>query len=106
VKAIFEENERMSIEDHVANEFQVILDAYGKVASKRIMDEVPMFVQKMVRNSVPALQQKLERITDVQLSQMMHESHDFVLKHRRASEMLARMNTAVAALRELHAGTV
>jgi hypothetical protein len=42
IKSFFEQNEKMSIDDHNALEMEIILAAYGKVASKRLIDDIPM----------------------------------------------------------------
>ena len=47
IKAAFDENEKLSMEEHVAIEMQIIVEAYCKVAAKRFIDSIPMIVQKM-----------------------------------------------------------
>eukprot|EP00240_Pyramimonas_obovata_P003444 CAMPEP_0118928644 /NCGR_PEP_ID=MMETSP1169-20130426/5850_1 /TAXON_ID=36882 /ORGANISM="Pyramimonas obovata, Strain CCMP722" /LENGTH=812 /DNA_ID=CAMNT_0006870673 /DNA_START=258 /DNA_END=2696 /DNA_ORIENTATION=+ len=103
VEGAFTQNERMSCEEHVAMEMQTILQAYGKVASKRAIDEVPMMVQNMRREVVASLQGRLQQTTDLQLREMMFDPSDFTARHARASKKLEDMEIVKAVFRDLQA---
>jgi hypothetical protein len=52
IESAFEATGAWSMERHMANELELALDAYGKVAAKRIIDEVPMLIRHMCRDVV------------------------------------------------------
>ncbi|KAK3273023.1 hypothetical protein CYMTET_18715 [Cymbomonas tetramitiformis] len=99
--AEFEKDENMSCEDYVAVEMEIILEAYGKVAAKRVIDQVPMILQRMTRSVESQLQRAFHQITDEQLSEMMYESSDFTTKHARMTAQLKDMDAVRAAFREM-----
>jgi hypothetical protein len=45
VMAIFERSQRQSIEEYAAQELSFILRSYSKVASKRVMDDIPNIIE-------------------------------------------------------------
>jgi hypothetical protein len=49
VDAIAKQNQEKSMDDHMAEDMQHALDAYGKVAMKRFIDGIPMECWKMFR---------------------------------------------------------
>ncbi|CAB9530707.1 Interferon-induced GTP-binding protein [Seminavis robusta] len=64
VDAVFDRNQRKSIDEHMAEDMQVTLDAYGKVALKRFIDGIPMECWDMVRKFPEATKRALFEVTD------------------------------------------
>ena len=49
IKAIYKQNQEKSLDEHMVQDMQYALDAYGKVALKRFIDCVPMKCWGMFR---------------------------------------------------------
>jgi hypothetical protein len=79
-------------------QFQIILDAYGKLASKRIIDNVPMLVKDAL---VAPLPERLRRAaaspTDEDLRELLAETDAAIAARRRAMAQLRAMEAAEAA---------
>ena len=106
VKDVFHRNQRMSIEDHMAEDMEVVLEAYGKVCSKRIVDKSPMICMKMLRSVCGLVCEEMQGITDDDIAHVMTDESDFVRKHAEAKDIIAQMDKALKLFRELSTGLV
>ena len=79
----------------------LILDSYGKVASKRIIDQMPMLVRDMVKNLSSGLKRSLNKITDEELAVLVKDDYGFVEKHTRAKKKVDAMERAEHAVQQL-----
>jgi len=50
---------------------EIILSAYGKVASKRIIDNIPMMIEMFMFEPLVEQLKKKIKVTDVELQNMM-----------------------------------
>jgi len=64
VEAVFDRNQKKSIDEHVAEEMEAVLDAYGKVTMERFIDLVPMSCRRIFRGSPDAIRQAFDGIGD------------------------------------------
>ena len=79
-------------------EMQVALEAYGKLASKRIIDDVPMLITAaMVAPLVDGLRQAVADQTDAELRALLEEAPEAAGRRRRAVEQFRAMEAAEAA---------
>lgn len=94
VKAVITSNERMSCEDHVAYEMELALMAYGKVAGKRIIDQIPMIIEeeflKAILKDLPAC----FKCTDAIIGQMLNEPKHIIAKKIKLREDIDRLTKA------------
>lgn len=94
VKLVITSNERMSCEDHVAYEMELALMAYGKVAGKRIIDQIPMIIEeeflKAILKDLPAC----FKCTDAIIGQMLNEPKHIIAKKIKLREDIARLTKA------------
>eukprot|EP01038_Epipyxis_sp_PR26KG_P016092 gene16092-21861_t len=100
VDAIFSKNEAKSCDQHIAEELTFTLDAYGKVASKRIIDELPMLVREMLR----LLQQKLQTeltFSDAELQDLLAEPKNVTIMRQKAMTTRDEMNSALEVMHKL-----
>jgi hypothetical protein len=97
ITALFGENERRSCEEHVAMEMQLALEAYGKLASKRIIDDVPMLITAaMITPLADGLRGSMCP-TDAELRVQLKEVPEAAARRLRAAEQLRAMEAAEAA---------
>jgi gas vesicle protein len=101
VDAAFSKNAKKSMLQHVAEEMQMALDAYGKVAAKRIIDDVPMAAQRMTRTILMKIETRLMDVTDDTLKRIMRDQPKFEEEQRRAEEKVKKMDRAHKAVRKL-----
>lgn len=47
---VFERHSKKSVEDHMAEEMEIVLEAYGSIATRRIMDRTPMICWQVYRS--------------------------------------------------------
>lgn len=105
VSAIMSQSENLSMEEHAAEEMTIALDAYGKVACKRIIDNVPMIAQDMFKKLVPALQTALF-FTDVELKKLMTENSEVRATRKRAKDTVKAMEKAERMFYDLKSGNL
>jgi hypothetical protein len=78
IKAIldgtFNRNQGLSIDDHMAEEMEVMSEAFGKVCFKRVTDKTPMIWQKIFRSMSQEISDGLQGITDVELDMVMQKA--------------------------------
>ena len=103
IKAIFRQSTRLSMEDHKLNEMEVILDAYGKVASKRIIDEIPMIAKNMFKAFFQECRPSMTA-TDSELEILMHEGNDIALRRKQLKTKVEALQIAERAVRDLNMG--
>lgn len=94
---VFERNQMKSIEEHMAEEMEIVLEAYGKVATRR-QDRVPMICWEVFRTLTSAVQESLWSTTDDVLDGCMKESSDFMKTHASLSEELEELTKALQVL--------
>lgn len=97
---VFERNQKKSVEEHMAQDMETVLEAYGKVATRR-QDRVPMVCWEVFRSLPSALQESLWSATDKVLEGCMKESSDFMKAHSSLCEELEEMTKALQVLESI-----
>ena len=101
IASAFNDVEKMSMEDHIAQEMQIVLNAYGKVAAKRVIDNVPMIIQQRTRLWLPALDNALQ-VTDEELKSLIVEDERTVKKVKQDTAEKEKLDIAIKKLEKLH----
>jgi interferon-induced GTP-binding protein Mx1 len=97
ITAVFGQVKRRSCDEHAAMEMQVALEAYGRLASQRIIDDVPMLITAaMVAPLADGLRWAVCP-TDAELRTLLGEAPEAAERRRRAEEQLRAMEAAEAA---------
>ena len=97
VSAVLRAEERRSCEEHAAMEMQMAVEAYGTLASERLIDDVPMLITAaLVAPLADGLRASL-RPTDAELRALLEEAPGQAERRRRAEERLLAMEAAEAA---------
>ena len=91
VEAVFERNQKKSIDEHVAEEMEAVLDAYGKVAMKRFIDLVPMSCRRIFRGSPDAIRQAFDGIGDNELQSVLRDDRAFRQGHKEMELQVSEM---------------
>ncbi|CAB9528450.1 Interferon-induced GTP-binding protein [Seminavis robusta] len=95
IDGVFERNRRKSVEDHMADEMEIVLEAYGCVATKRVVDRTPMICWQVFRSLSSSIQDSLWSVTDETLSECMRESPEFEKEYGQLNAELEEMNKAL-----------
>lgn len=101
IDGVFERSRRKSVEEHMAEEMEIVLESYGKVATKRVIDRTPMICWEIFRSINNSVQESLWNITDKELEESLQDTVDFVEMHKVLSKELEEMNKAMAIIQYL-----
>jgi hypothetical protein len=61
---VFERIRQKSVEEHMAEDMEIVLESYGKVATKRVIDRTPMICWEIFRSLSDSIQENLWNATD------------------------------------------
>lgn len=92
--SVFERHRVVSVEDQMAEEREVVLDAYGSVAARRVIDRTPMICWEVFRSMPNAIREALYVPDDV-LECYLQEDLDFVAKYDSAMKEQEEMRKAI-----------
>ena len=98
---VFVRNQQKSMEDHMAEEMEIVLESYGQIATRRVIDRTPMVCWEVVRSLAGSVQESLWEVTDDTLCQCMQDSPSFVAEHKAAQEEFSAMEKALSTLDSL-----
>ena len=101
IEAIFQRSSLVSMEDHKLHDMEVILDAYGKVATKRIYDDIPMIAKHMFAAFFDRCRETM-RALDSELDNKMIESSQVALKRKQLKAKVQTLQCAERAVRDLN----
>lgn len=93
--SVFERNQRKTVEDHMAEEMEIVLESYGQVATRRVIDRTPMIMWEVCRSLAKTVQDSLWAVTDDTLMQYMQETLEFAARYKALSEELEEMNKGI-----------
>ena len=93
--SVFERHRQRSVEDQMAEEMEVVLDAYGSVAARRVVDRTPMICWEVFRSMPNALRDALYVSDEDVLHRYMVEDPSFAAKYNAALEEQKEMNKAL-----------
>jgi hypothetical protein len=95
VDGVFERNQQRTVEDHMAEEMEIVLESYGQVATRRVIDRTPMICWEVFRSLAKSVQESLWDVTDETLVQCTQKTPDYAEKYRAVSEELEEMDKAL-----------
>jgi interferon-induced GTP-binding protein Mx1 len=101
IDGVFERNRKKMVEQHMAEDMEIVLEAYGRVATKRVIDRTPMICWEVFRSLIPSIQDTLWNITDGQLDDAMQDTPEFIQKYKELTEELEEMNKALTIFQSL-----
>jgi hypothetical protein len=74
---------------------EIVLESYGKVATKRVIDRTPMICWEIFRSLSDSIQENLWNATDDTLAASMQDTAEFAEKYKQLTEELEEMNKAL-----------
>jgi hypothetical protein len=86
---------------YLAEELELILSCYGKVATQRVLDRTPMICWQVCRSLKPKLEQALGCVTDETLQEFLWESPAILLKMETTTAQLQELDKALKRIRVL-----
>jgi hypothetical protein len=106
LEGTFNRNQGLSIDNHMAEEMGVMLEAYGKVCFKRVTDKTPMLCQKIFRSISQNIADGLQGITDAELDMVMQKEPGVTRRYEEAKATVHEMDKAIIIFRELQTSLV
>jgi hypothetical protein len=100
--SVFEQQSLIrSVDEQMAEEMEIVLDAYGSVATRRVVDRTPMICWDVFRSLPSAIQDSLGRVADDALHKFMQEDPKFLKEHKEVTEQLKEMTKALEAFESM-----
>ena len=99
VDGVFARVEQKSVEDHLAEEMELVLASYGQVATRRVVDRTPMICWEVVRSLAGALQEALWN--DETFLANMQERPEFAAEHAALRDELEDLRRALDLLHQV-----
>jgi GTPase SAR1 family protein len=96
VDGVFERSQQRPVEDHMAEEMEIVLESYGQVATRRVIDRSPMICWEVFRSLAKSVQESLWDVTDEKLVQCTQLDDFESEKYRAISEELEEMEKALS----------
>jgi len=91
IEGVFDRNQRKSVDEHMAEDMEHALDAYGKVSLKRFIDVVPMICSDAMLG-FPSKMNKVLFVADSDLEKLVCGSRDDVEKRERLKRKIADLD--------------
>lgn len=102
IKNIFQRNQERSVDDHMAEEMQHALNAYGKVALKRFIDTVPMICVEVMQKFSNNLNYILSDTSDDEIERFVTAPPNTVAKMSKLKRKADTLEKGILALGELY----
>jgi hypothetical protein len=100
ITATFDLNRAKHIDDHMADDMEHVLDAYGKVALKRSIDEVPMICGKVLHSYSGHMEESLD-VTGDDLRKLLSDSRAFQSNLNNVKRKVGDLQEGLKILEEL-----
>ena len=101
-KNIFQRNQERSVDDHMAEEMQHALNAYGKVALKRFIDTVPMICVEVMQKFSNSMNHILSDTSDDEIDRFITAPPNTVTKMNKLKRKADTLEKGIVALGELY----
>jgi hypothetical protein len=102
VRNIFQRNQERSVDDHMAEEMQHALNAYGKVALKRFIDTVPMICVEVMQKFANSMNHILSDTSDDEIDRFVTAPPNTVAKMNKLKRKADTLEKGIVALGELY----
>jgi hypothetical protein len=100
VEAVFDKNQKKSIDTHMAEQMEHALDAYGKVVLKRFIDFIPQICWSTTRRFPQELEHDFRQISDEDLTKRMVDNASFTRKYEKLEKEAQALKEGLDILRE------
>jgi GTPase Era involved in 16S rRNA processing len=96
LELVFARFHNKSLDKHMADEMEAVLDSYGKVAMTRVIDVGPMCCLSMFRDTPDAIRVAFDTVTDKELLTIMYDGHAFLQKRNKMELLKSEMEKGLA----------
>jgi interferon-induced GTP-binding protein Mx1 len=100
VEAVFDKNQKKSMDTHMAEQMEHALDSYGKVALKRFIDLIPQICWSTIRRFPQELEHDFRQISDEDLTKRMVDNASFTRKYEELEKEAQALKEGLDILRE------
>lgn len=101
VRNIFERNQKKSVDEHMAEEMQHALNAYGMVAFKRFIDTVPMICIEIMQRFPERLHKHLSDMPDADIERTVSAHPGVLKKIQKLEDEVATLGKNIESLQSL-----
>jgi hypothetical protein len=101
LKNVFERNQGMSMDDHMAEEMQHALNAYGKVALKRFIDQIPMICIHVMQQFPEKINDFLSNVRDDEIRALVVAPPEKDRKMKELEREIATLENGISAIKKL-----
>ena len=101
VRNVFQRNQERSVDDHMAEDMQNALNAYGKVALKRFIDDIPMLCNRVMQEFADKMNEALHDTSDEEIERIVVAPADIVAQKNKARKTADTLIKGIEALRYL-----
>lgn len=101
VLAIFDRNRDKAIDVHMAEDMEHVLNAYGKIAGKRFMDDVPMICGTVLHGYSEEMETCLWKVSDDEIDEIVVASEKAESDHEYLQSKVNELQSALAIIRKL-----
>ena len=98
IDGVWERNRKKTVQEQLAEEMEIVLEAYGQIATKRVTDRTPMVCWGCVRSLTSSIQESLWSVTDETLEGALKEPAGFAVRYERLKAELDEMSKALKIL--------
>ena len=102
----FDRNQKMSLDDHLAEEMQNDLNAYGKVVFKRFINNVPMICIGILENFPGRMNELLYGLTDDEIDQLVSAPADVIKRKNELKDEVATLESGINTIKCLSRGGI
>lgn len=99
---VFERNQSRSMDEHMAEEMQHALNAYGKVALKRFIDEIPMICIGVMQEFSKRVNEVLSGVMDDEIDQLVVAPPAKMRLMKDLERKIDALNNGIAAIKKLY----
>jgi len=101
VEEVFDRNNARELDDHMAEEMQHILNAYGKIARKRFIDGIPMICVEIMQEFPKRINEALAEVTDDVIDAMIVPQPEKIRAMLEYDRKIDAFSNGIAAIRTL-----
>jgi interferon-induced GTP-binding protein Mx1 len=102
VTEVFDRNNARELDDHMAEEMQHILNAYGKIARKRFIDGIPMICVEIMQEFPKRINEALSEVTDDVIDSMIVPQPEKIRAMLEYDRKIDAFSNGIAAIRTLY----
>jgi GTPase SAR1 family protein len=102
VKKAFERDHARSMDDHMAEEIQHALNEYGKIALKRMIDNIPMICVEIMQEFPKRINEALSNVSNEEIDRLLVPPPDKMRAIEEYARKIETLDHGIAAINSLY----